>query len=183
MYIYICDWIFLAGVCCCCCCCCFLCGFIGSGQFRIVHFVQLNCYYYYHYFISLVTFVTCWVELLDFDASRDCCCVCVFAAADDDIVSHVGSDVFVADAFVVFGDVSHLSGAFNCPCSDDETKVDRFTDDIEKIGRKRRKHCLLTVRQMGPVHLCRMGRSSCLSDNVVGSALLRFLITWLWLFF
>lgn len=80
--------------------------------------------------------MTCCVELADFCASRDCCCVW-FLTADDDIVSHVMSDVFAVDAFIVFVvddvvDVSHLSGAFNWPSSE-EAKLDRFTDDIEKV--------------------------------------------------
>lgn len=56
-------------------------------------------------------------------------CVLVADKRDDDIVSAV-SDVLVANALVGFDDVSHLSGAFNWPCSDDVT-FDRLTDDIE----------------------------------------------------
>lgn len=108
-----------------------------------------NCRICNMYVCAYRTFVTCCcccccgccVELADFCASRDCDCVCdcgwlvcVLAAVDrdDDIVSAV-SVVLLANAFVVFDDVSHLSGAFNWPCSDDAT-FDRLTDDIE-IGR------------------------------------------------
>lgn len=139
---------------CCHCCCCFLCSFIGSGQFWIVDLVTWLS------FLFLFTFVTCCVELPDFCASRDCCCVWVFAAADDDIMSHIGSDVFAANALVVFDDVSHLSGAFNWPSSD-EAKDDRFTDDIEKNARWQaigsNWQYKIDCFAIGPVHLCRMG--------------------------
>lgn len=80
-----------------------------------------------------ITFVTCCVELADFCPSRDCCCIWLLVA-DDDIVSHV-SDVLAADALAVFDDVSHLSGAFNWPCSVEAT-FDRLTDDIENVQHK-----------------------------------------------
>lgn len=106
-----------------------------SGAISMIHFDLAKMFNHIrNVVVRFVTFVTCCVELADFCASRDCCCVW-FLAADDDIVSHVSDMLLAADALAVFDDVSHLSGAFDWPCSDGATFV-RLTDDIEKVQPK-----------------------------------------------